>query len=172
MQKAELSEIASFFHGYLSQIPAGADVLALMAERLTAFQTVWGQVPPAKQPFAYAPGKWTAQQMLQHMIDTERIMAYRALCLARGEQGGLPGFDENTYAEQSLADLRPWPDLLQEFGLVRQSSLALFKGFSPATLLRQGPVSGRLASVRALACVVVGHEMHHSHILQSRYLPV
>lgn len=120
----------------------------------------------------YAPEKWTVREVIGHMIDDERIFAYRALCLARQDRRPLPGFDENDYVAGAGFESRRWADLLTEYRIVRQASLVLFGGLSSEAWLRRGAVNGYEASVRGLAFHVAGHELHHLRILQERYLPL
>jgi hypothetical protein len=126
-------------------------------------------IPDEKGDFAYAPGKWTICQLLQHAIDTERIFAYRALCIARGETQPLPGFDENEYARMAGTGKRTPAKLKEEFLTVRQSTLQLFGGFDDAALARCGTANGNPISVHALAYIIVGHWRHHAGILRERY---
>ena len=120
----------------------------------------------------YAPAKWTVKDVVGHIVDDERIFAYRAFCLARGEPLALPGFDENVYAAHGSAELRPWEELLSDYQAVRAASLTLFSALSPAAWLRAGEVNGYRATPRGLAFHVAGHELHHVRLLQERYLPL
>ena len=107
--------------------------------------------------------------MIGHMADTERIMSYRALRIARGDGTPLPGFDEGAYAKTAGADARDWPDLVQDLSVVRSATVALFRVFDADAWRRSGVANGAAISVRALGHIIVGHERHHLHILQSRY---
>ncbi|KER10004.1 MAG: hypothetical protein HY22_06845 [[Candidatus Thermochlorobacteriaceae] bacterium GBChlB] len=167
--KADPSEIAPFYHGYLQMITE-PDVMQALHSRLSAVLTLWGTLPPAKHDHAYADGKWTVKEVLGHIIDTERVMAYRALAFGRGETQPLPGFNENDYVKNALFQRRTLPDLLAEFEMVRKSSILLFANMSDEKLACQGIASGSPVTVRALASVILGHELHHSRILQERYL--
>jgi hypothetical protein len=120
----------------------------------------------------YAPGKWTVKDILQHCIDTERILAYRALAFARNEKAELPGFDEETYASHTLARERTLDDLLEEFEVVRTATIWLFENFSDQMLFREGVANGRRISVLALGFTIVGHAIHHVRILEERYFPL
>ncbi len=123
----------------------------------------------------YAPGKWTVKDIVQHCIDTERIMSYRALRFARNDQTPLPGFEENGYAQNTLADQRTLEDLLDEYEIVRASTVALFDNFNEEMLMRSG-MGGSLSkvpiSVAALGFMVIGHAIHHQNIITERYLPL
>lgn len=123
----------------------------------------------------YAPGKWTVKDIIQHCIDTERIMSYRALRFARNDQTPLPGFEENGYAQNTMATQRTLEDLLDEFEIVRAATLVLFDNFNEEMLIRSG-MGGSLSkvpiSVAALGFMVVGHAIHHQNIIDERYLPL
>lgn len=119
----------------------------------------------------YAENKWTVKTILLHMIDAERIFAYRALRFARNDKTPLSGFDENEYAKADVSN-RTVTDLLIEFAAVRQATLGLFLGFDDDILLRQGTASGNEISVLALGFTIVGHELHHFNVLRERYYPL
>jgi hypothetical protein len=119
----------------------------------------------------YAPGKWTIKSIIQHIIDAERIMSYRALCFARRDSTNLPGFDEDHFAMHTNADSRPLNNLLEEFTIVRKSSIALFKSFDDNMLQQTGTANNRSISVLALGFVISGHQLHHLNVISERYLP-
>ena len=120
--------------------------------------------------FVYAPGKWTLKQVVGHMMDDERIFAYRALSVARNDSRPLPGFDEKEYVQFAGFEARAWADLLAEYRVVREFTLALFGTFTPDVWLRRGNVNGYDASVRGLAFHLAGHELHHLRIVREKYL--
>jgi uncharacterized damage-inducible protein DinB len=119
----------------------------------------------------YAPRKWTLKEVLGHLIDDERIFAYRALCLARSEPRELPGFDEKLYVASAGFEERALDDLLREYRAVRASSIAMFTPLTHEQWLRRGMVNGYQASVRGLAFHIAAHELHHLRIVRERYLP-
>ncbi|MGA9638185.1 DinB family protein [Flavobacterium sp.] len=123
-----------------------------------------------KFDFRYAEGKWTIKEIIQHIIDTERIFSYRALRISRNDQTPLPGFDENEYAENTEANNRHLQGLLTELSIVRQSTLALFKSFSEEQLKRIGVASNHEISVRAIGLIIIGHQKHHQQVFEERYL--
>jgi uncharacterized damage-inducible protein DinB len=129
-------------------------------------------IPLDKFDFRYEENKWTIKEIIQHLIDTERIMSYRALRFSRNDKTPLPGFDENNFVENADANSRSIQDLLTEMAVVRQSTLSLFKSFSEEQLLRIGTASNKEVSVRALGFVIIGHQKHHQKIFQERYLDV
>lgn len=118
----------------------------------------------------YAPGKWTLKEIVGHLADDERIFTYRALCIARGDPGELPGFDENLYVSGAGFERRPLADLLAEYRAVREATLTLFAGLPHEAWLRRGTVNGYIASARGLAFHIAGHELHHLRILREKYL--
>ena len=123
-----------------------------------------------KSTFKYGENKWTIKEALLHTSDAERVFAYRALAIARGEKSPLPNFDENSYADYSHANSRSWSDLVEEFFATRKSTEALLKSFSEEDLNQSGTASGSPTSVHALCFVIVGHAKHHVNILRERYL--
>jgi len=162
------SEYASAFQAYVDRVPDG-DVLADLAVRGAATAALVAQLSPAKGEHAYAPGKWTVKQVLQHVTDGERLFCYRALCIARGETTSLPAFDEDLYARNDGSAARRLADIGAELAAVRQATLALFRGFDAAAWARRGIANGKPASVRSLLWLVAGHERHHLAVLRERY---
>ena len=120
--------------------------------------------------FRYAPEKWSLKEVLQHLIDCERIFQYRALCISRNEQKNLPGFDEEIYAENSTADVRNIEDLIAEYSIVRASSQLLFNSFSAEMLMKYGFANGNEISVENIGKLIAGHNFHHLNIIKERYL--
>jgi uncharacterized damage-inducible protein DinB len=145
------------------------DVLAALATENEKTTRLLGAVAEADAGFRYAPEKWSIRQVVGHLSDVERVFAYRALRVARADMTPLPGFDENAYAEAAAFDRRTLADLVADFRSVRQASLTLFRGFEPAAFTRIGVANAGPISVRALLCIIVGHERHHVGLLRSRY---
>ncbi|NHM07468.1 DinB family protein [Flavobacterium sp. CYK-4] len=127
-------------------------------------------IPMDKFDYRYAEGKWTIKDILLHLIDAERIFAYRALRFARKDKTPLPSFDENVYVDEARANTRSIQDLLTELAVVRQATLSLFKSFSEEDLLQVGTASNHPMSVRALGFVIIGHQNHHQRVFVERYL--
>jgi hypothetical protein len=119
----------------------------------------------------YEDGKWSIKEMVGHMSDTERIMAFRALTFARGDDHSLPGFDQDSYVEAANFNEMSLKELIDDYKSVRSSTVSLFASFSDKMLLARGTASGSEFSVRALGFVIIGHEMHHIEILKEKYLP-
>lgn len=128
------------------------------------------EIPMDKFDYRYAPGKWTIKDIIQHLIDVERIFSYRALAFARNDKTALPGFEENDYAEEANGNKRHLNALLTELSEVRQATLTLFKTFPNEVLLRKGSCNTYVISVRALGFAIVGHQNHHQRIFEERYL--
>ncbi len=165
------NEYASFYETYISIVyKADKSLVENLQNSLIKLFKIFAELPEEKQNYAYAEGKWTIKELLLHMIDTERIMAYRALRISRNEKVNLPGFDENEYVINSNADEIPFIDLLKEFSLVRKTTIAMFKGFNDEMLLRIGNASDSPISVRALGYILTGHVLHHLKIVEERYL--
>ena len=128
-----------------------------------------GTVDEARGASTYAPGKWSIKRVLQHVTDGERLFCYRALCIARGEQGNLPPFDEDRYAALDGSDGRTLTDITAEFASVRRATLLLFAGFDAAAWQRRGTANGKPVAARSLPWIVAGHELHHLTVLRERY---
>ncbi len=126
-------------------------------------------LPKKKHEYRYAEGKWTIKEIIQHLIDTERIFCYRALCFARAETTPLPGYEENDYAANSFANNRDIDSLLDEFDQVRSCTLSLFKSFDKTVYEKTGISNGHPLSVRAIAYILAGHELHHMNVIRERY---
>jgi len=164
------SEYADFYAGYLAQVDPEytlVEELEISLHRLIHFVR---DIPMDKFDYRYAEGKWTIKDILQHLLDSERVFAYRALCIARHDQTAFAGFDEDFYVANAEANRRSIQDLLTEFTALRQANLCLFKSFSQEAMLRMGTASGHPVSVRALGFMIIGHQNHHLNVFQQRYL--
>ena len=120
----------------------------------------------------YAPGKWTINEIIQHITDNERVQAYRALRIARNDKTPLPGYDENLFAANVQPAGRSLDDLLEEFAVVRKSNIILFENFSDEVQQRTGVCNNATIPVLALGFVLVGHQLHHASIIREKYLPL
>lgn len=162
------ADYGPFYAGYISEV-AGEDPVAAMASQLSTTGAMLATVDAQSAGHRYAPGKWSIGEVVGHLADTERIMAYRALALARGETAHLPGFDENAYVATAGFEGRTLESLVHEWQSVRRSTIALFSGFGPGAIAGSGAVNGGPMSVRALAYIIPGHEAHHVRVLRERY---
>jgi hypothetical protein len=169
MPRPDLSRVAKFYHGYIGQVKQDNPVAALV-ELGNEFVSFMKSVPAAKHDHAYAKGKWTLKEVFQHIIDTERILTYRALCFARKEEQSLPGFEENDYAANSKAASRNWEDMIEEFKAVRKASEILFKSFDEEQLQSEGIANNNPMYVLGLGFIVPGHCQHHLNVIKERYL--
>jgi hypothetical protein len=122
-----------------------------------------------KHDYAYAPGKWTIKDIIQHLIDCERILSYRALCIARNDKTNFPNFDEDRYAIEAKGNTKSLMHLLTELTSVRQATLLLFKSFNDEELTRMGTASDAPISVRALGFIIIGHQNHHQKVFLEKY---
>jgi uncharacterized damage-inducible protein DinB len=170
--RPEPGEFAAYASDDIAAVP-GADAVAALRQLAERTPELFRSLSePANGGFRYAPGKWTLKELLGHLTDDERIFAYRILCVARGEQGELPGFDENGYARHAEFETRSLDDLLEEYEAVRGATLALLCHLPAAAWQRRGRVNGYTASVRGLAFHIAGHELHHLRVIQERYIPL
>lgn len=128
------------------------------------------EIPMDKYDYRYAEGKWTIKDIIQHLIDSERIFAYRALRFSRGDETALPGFEENMYADNAHGSERSINDLLTEMSALRHANIMMFKSINADDLLRKGTASGYTVSVRAFGFLIIGHQNHHIKIFRERYL--
>lgn len=170
IKKPSETEFPAYYLPYVNQVPENAEILDTLQQQANELQELLTVLDDAHAEEAYAEGKWTIKELLQHMLDSERIFAYRALCFARGEQASLPGFDENMYAENSMANGRQLKDILEEYALVRKSNLYLFRSFETEVLDNVGTANNKQITLRGLIYVIAGHERHHLNILKTRYL--
>lgn len=162
-------EYAPHYAGYVAAVPDG-DLLETLERQLADALALGMSLDEARGDHAYAPGKWTVKEVLAHIIDAERIFAYRALRVARGDQTPLAPFDENAYAPESLAGRRALADLMEEFGHVRRATIALLRPLTAEIGERRGTASGHPVTTRSLAWIIAGHAAHHLRILRERYL--
>ncbi|TAF53467.1 MAG: DinB family protein [Sphingobacteriia bacterium] len=162
------TEFAPFYNGYIQLVNASSvsEALEKYADKILAFYT---QIPAAAANYKYADNKWTLKEMLQHVLDTERIMSYRLLRIARNDQTPLAGFDENAYAAAANVDHRSWESMVEEFRLLRQTTHALCHSLHESDWTKMGTASGQPISARALGFILLGHLLHHKNIIVERY---
>ncbi len=161
----------SAYHGrYIELVPPG-DVIQLLAFEGDATRELYERIGEASADFRYADGKWTIRETLGHVIDTERIFAYRALRFSRGDATPLPGFEQNGYVDAGPSKDTSLPALCAEFEAVRRATICLFRNLRAEDWARGGMASDAHVSVRALAYLIAGHELHHRKVLLDRYLP-
>lgn len=157
-----------YFDHYISLVPE-AEVLPVLAAQGDEVRRALAGVKEKDAGFRYAEGKWSIREVAGHLADTERVMAYRALSFARGEQAPLPPFDENEYVRQANFDAVPLAELVEEFRAVRAGNLGLFRHLSAEAWRRRGVASGKPILVRSLAYIMAGHVRHHLGVLRDKY---
>lgn len=161
-------EYAEYYGRYVSRVPRG-DFFALLRSQADEVASVFGALTPAQADFAYAPGKWSAREMLGHMSDAERVFAYRALSIGRGDPAPLPGFEQDDWMATADFGRRAIGDLVAEWRAVRAATVTLAEGLPAEAALRRGVASEKPVSVRALLHIVPGHTEYHLEVLRERY---
>lgn len=162
-------EHREYYAKYIDKVPDG-NLISLLREQLIDTLALLRGVSDEKGNFAYAPGKWSIKEVLGHIIDTERVMAYRALTFARSPGSELPGFDENAWTPAGNFNTRTVADLLEELEVVRANTTHVASHLTEEMLTRRGLANGAEASVRALLYIIAGHERHHVELFRERYL--
>jgi len=169
--RPDTSEYPPYAAVYVNLV-VGDQILPILAAQLEQSTALLKSVDDRRaSEFAYAPGKWTIKQILGHIIDTERIFGYRALCVARNDVTPLPGFEHDDYVAAGFFNERSLNSLIDEYRAVRQSTIALFQNLPQQAWLRQGLANKYNVTVRGLAFLAAGHELHHVKILREKYLP-
>ena len=166
--KPKPEDYDAIYRGYISLI-GDDDIIEVLEEQRKTFEKFLKTFTEKQENFSYADGKWTVKEVLGHVIDTEKIMAYRALAFARGEKQSLPGFEQDDYVAESNFNNRSLDDLINEFLTARESNIILFKSFDEEIFSRRGIASESEVTVQALIYIIAGHEKHHMKILRERY---
>lgn len=169
MARPQSGDFNSYAQTYVDAT-TGETIAELLANHSKNILDFINAIPENKSSFSYANDKWTVKQMLQHMIDTERIFSYRAVTFARKDTVVLFGFDENNYANAAPANHRTLADLKLEFSLLRQATDLFMVSLSAENLLQKGIASNHIITVNAIAFITIGHNLHHIKVLQERYL--
>ena len=169
MKRPAKEEYAAYYKGYIDSVPQG-DLLEIMDKQNTQFCEFFAHVNEEKAAYRYAKGKWTLKEVLGHIIDLELVFLYRAICISRKESQDLPGFEQEDYIKNSNYSKMTLNELVEQFYLVRKSSVAMFKSFSPKMWALSGIANNHRVSVRALAYIMTGHVIHHMKIINSKYL--
>ena len=169
MNRPETDEFAPYYDTYISLID-GDDVISILDEQPGELRSIISPLPEEKGTHAYDAGKWTIKEVLSHLIDGERIFAYRILRISRGDETPIEGFEQDGYIENSNANGRNFGELLEEFDLQRRSNLLLLNNLTDEGSRRMGTASGNPISVRALTFIMAGHVRHHIGILREKYL--
>ena len=161
-------EYADFYGAYVAAVKE--PLLETLEAEAAKWRALLAGVPPGREGYRYAPGKWSVREVVGHVIDAERMFAARALAFARGDRSHYPSFDENAYAANSAADRRPLADLAEELAAVRRSTVLLLRSFDEPAWGRRGTASGCEFTVRSLAWIIAGHSRHHRGVVAERYL--
>lgn len=164
----DASEYAPFYEKYVSLVPDG-DIVQILNWQFAETSALLASISAAQAASRYAEGKWSVKELIGHVIDSERVFGYRALRFARGDRTPLPGFDQDVFNEHASFDDYSVDELADEYGQVRRGHLSLFRHLDADAWMRAGEASGHPVSVRALAYIIAGHELHHLKILRERY---
>lgn len=169
MARPQPGDYGSFYENYVQKVQGNSlrEAIERHAEELNSF---YSSLPEAKADYRYEAGKWSLKDLLQHVIDTERIMSYRLLQVARKDDTPLPGFDENTYALQANASSRSFETLKQEFLAVRKSTDLLIQSITDAQLNNAGTANAHRITALAIGFIIFGHMLHHKEVIETRYL--
>jgi hypothetical protein len=162
-------EFLPYYERYISLVPTG-DVLSTLEAQMKETQDLLHGLPASISTYRYAPDKWSVNELLGHLIDSERIFCARALRFARGDATPLPGFEQDDYIRNSKFDLYPFAELASELDVVRRATVFLFKHLEEPAWMNRGVANNADVSVRALAYIIAGHELHHRQVLLDRYL--
>ena len=166
--RPESSEHSPYHERYISLVP-GNDILGTLDSQRRQTLILLSGRDESEGDFRYAPGKWSVKEVLGHVCDTERIFAYPALRIARGDSTPLPGFEQDDYIRNGPFAARQLPDLIEDYIAVRRATLTLFRNLDEAAWMHRGIVNNNEISVRALAYITAGHELHHRRILEEKY---
>lgn len=160
---------AEYYHRYIKLAP-DENVVKALQRNTKNFRKFLKKIPGKKIDKAYAEGKWTIKEMLQHIIDTERVFAYRSISFARKDGNALPSFNENSWAATSMASQRDWKEMIEEFKTLRAANQLMFASFDDSQLRSIGNASGKEVNVLAIGYMMSGHVEHHMNVLKERYL--
>jgi|SRR5579872_40976 len=168
ISRPEPGEYAPYYDRYISLVP-GADILGTLDAQRRQMMLLLSGRDESDGNFRYAPDKWSAKQVLGHVCDTERIFAYRALRIARGDRTPIEGFEQDDYVRNGPFDSRPLAELIDDYIAVRRATLTLLRNLDEPAWLRRGIANKNEVSVRAIAYTIAGHELHHRRILEEKY---
>lgn len=169
MKKSDINQAPNYFDTYIHKIE-NIELMDALKQSISELNNLDFEALDKKADYAYAEGKWTIKDIFQHIIDTERIMSYRALRFARNDDTQLPGFDENLYAQNVSTKKRSLRSLILELKLVHKSSMAMFKSFDKKALKRKGIMFKSEIAVLAVGFIIAGHQKHHLQVIKERYL--
>lgn len=165
----EEGEYNPYYETYINWVK-GKDLIKILLSQIEEVRNFFEKMGEEKSKLAYAEGKWSAKEVLGHITDTDRVMAYRALSIARGEQASLPGFDQDAYVQTALFDEVPLVRLLEEFEMTRYALVSMLRNIPESTYANLGVANNVPVTVRALINIIAGHTIHHMNILRERYV--
>ncbi len=168
--KPDINEYYEYYHRYITLVP-DTDIIDFLRLQNETVNNLFKPLIGSYEGFRYEAGKWSIRELLGHLVDTERIFACRALCIARGEVQPLPGYDQDKYVETGEFEMRSLTNILEEFTALRESNIILFSSFREAQLRLIGTANEHKLSAGAAIAIIAGHTEHHLSILRSRYLP-
>ena len=166
--RPDANEFPSYYSHYVELAPAG-DLVEELDNQGRELSRVWAELPAAAQGFRYGDGKWSVEEVIGHVVDIERAFSYRAMCFLRGLKEEQPGVDQDTMVPNSGANERGFASLSSEFLHLRQSNVELLRHLTGEQLSQRGRASGAEFTVRALACILFGHALHHAGVIDERY---
>lgn len=171
VKRPAADEFASYYGRYIEQVAAtdAAALLGALAAQPKELEALFKTVPPDRETWAYAPGKWSLRQVAGHLIDAERVFGFRAFCFSRRDEHPLPSFEENDYVERCHSNSIPIAEHLREFALVRESNLCVLRRLTAPQWMARGVASGNPMTVRSIAWILAGHVAHHEQVLKERY---
>lgn len=169
MRRPDKSEYDPYYERYVSLVEAG-DIIDKLASQPTKLQDLLTAEPDDRGSFAYAEGKWSTKELIGHLIDGERMFAYRLFRISRGDQTPIEGFEQDGYIENAHSNQRSFAELLEEFSLLRRANMILINNLTDAAWDFTGTANNVRISVRALIYIMAGHIEHHLGILKERYL--
>lgn len=164
------TEYNSYYKTYIDKADTSLNCVEGLNQNLKTVVSFYSSIPKEKHDYAYAEYKWMIKDVLLHVIDAERIFAYRALRIARQDKTPMVGYEQDDYAVTANATNRTLENILEEYKTVREATITLFSNFNSATMLQMGEASGFPFSVRALGYIIIGHENHHNQVIRERYL--
>lgn len=166
--RPETGEYGDFYQGYVEKVGDG-NIFDILMDQMHETHTLIGSLTPEQATCRYAEDKWTVKEVIGHLIDSERVFAYRGLCFSRGERKDLPGFDQDEYVKEANFNDRSLQSLGEEYFSQRNSTIALFKSLPEDIMLRKGKANGFTFTVRSIPFIIAGHERHHLDVLKQKY---
>jgi hypothetical protein len=167
--RPDTTEYAEYYGRYVGKVE-GSDIVGVLEGQLDRTLALLRGIDERTADFRYEPGKWSVKELLGHLMDTERVFAYRALVFLRNDKAALPGFDQDLWAKEANYSDLPFSEIVQEFEAVRRATIQLLRHVDASGWTRQGTANGKTVTTRALAFLMAGHLEHHVGILKERYL--